>query len=86
MARRVLKAIAVLLVLVILSLTIQRITAATRYSKICSPACHLEVRGTRKPLEMEAKIGEDIGEDDAVGDDYDVYRRHGDVPSPGIGH
>ncbi|GMY08372.1 hypothetical protein FCV25MIE_03611 [Fagus crenata] len=82
MARRVLKAIAVLLVLVILSLTIQRITAATRYSKICSPACHLEVRGTRKPLEMEAKIGED----DAVGDDYDVYRRHGDVPSPGIGH
>ena len=77
------KAIGVLLVLVTLSLTIQiRITAATRYGKVCSPACHLEVKATRKVLDMETT---DPG-DDAVGDDYDVYGKYESVPSPGVGH
>lgn len=68
---------AILIVLVILSLTIQRITAATRYSKVWSTPT-----GTKKkPLEMEDDPG-----DDAAGDDYDFYRRHGSVPSPGVGH
>lgn len=77
MGRKELKASVVLLaiVLVILPLTIQRITAATRYSKVWSPT------GTRKPLEMEDDPG-----DDAAADDYEFYRRHGGVPSPGIGH
>ncbi|KAK4579698.1 hypothetical protein RGQ29_029384 [Quercus rubra] len=84
MARRVLmKAIGVLLVLVTLSLTIQiRITAATRYSKVCSPACHLEVKATRKALDMETTDPGDV----AVVDDYDFSRHNGDVPSPGVGH
>ncbi|KAL4620706.1 hypothetical protein ACB092_06G174800 [Castanea dentata] len=81
MSRWALKAIAVLLVLVTVSLTIQKTTAA-RYSKVCSsPECHLEVWATRKPLNMEAGPG-----DDAVGDDYDVYGKYESVPSPGVGH
>ena len=77
------KAIGVLLVLVTLSLTIEiRITAATRYSKVCSPACHLEVKATRKALDMETTDPGDV----AVVDDYDFSRHNGDVPSPGVGH
>ncbi|KAK4579699.1 hypothetical protein RGQ29_029385 [Quercus rubra] len=82
MSRWAMKAIAVLLVLVTVSLTIQSTTATARYSKVCSsPECHLEEWATRKPLTMEAGPGDDAG-----GDDYDVYGKYESVPSPGVGH
>lgn len=85
MARREFKAVAVLIVLVVLSLTIQRITAARRYSKVCSPGrCHLDVKGNQKPDDLD--IEDDPGDDAAGDDDYDFYRKHGDIPSPGVGH
>lgn len=74
------KASVVLLVIVllILSLTTQRITAATRHSKVLWSTPPTD---TRKSLEMEDDPG-----DDAAADDYGFYRNHGGVPSPGVGH
>jgi hypothetical protein len=68
----------VIFVLLILSLTTQRITAARRHSKAL---WRTPPTGTRKSLEMEDDPG-----DAAAGDDYGFYRNHGGVPSPGVGH
>lgn len=40
--------------------------------------------GTRKLLDMEGDYSS--GDETPPHNDYDYYRRQGDVPSPGVGH
>lgn len=73
-----------LILLVILCLTIQ---TATRNSELCSSGtCHLDITaGTRRP-DLDMKY-DTTGDHIEAADDYsDFYRKHGDVPSPGVGH
>lgn len=89
--REYLKTSVALILLVTLCLTIQAITTvlATRklyYSEVCSSGtCHLDITAGSKRLPLDMKYH--TGDVEAHEDDYsDFYRKHGDVPSPGIGH
>nr|KYP39432.1 hypothetical protein KK1_039267 [Cajanus cajan] len=72
----------VLLTLVLSLIMCQEIVATGRLrsKEGCGIACHGKVTGSHNPLEMEEH---DQAHDDY---DYDFYRKHGDIPSPGAGH
>lgn len=46
-------------------------------------ACHVKVTGSHDPLEMDEYDQAFVS---PPHDDYDFYRKHGDIPSPGVGH
>lgn len=48
-------------------------------------ACHVKVTGSHDPLEMD-EYGQAYVSPPHDDYDYDFYRKHGDIPSPGVGH
>ena len=46
-------------------------------------ACHVKVKGLH---EMDYNESNESPPRDDYGYDYDFYRKHGDIPSPGAGH
>ncbi|KAJ7965135.1 putative Transmembrane protein [Quillaja saponaria] len=75
-----------MILVVILTLTVlqQRVSATSRFrSRECSdPSFACRYKFTVKPLDME----EEYPDPPPDSYDYDFYRKHGDVPSPGVGH
>lgn len=79
----------VLIVLVLLLCLMCQEIAATgrlRSNEGCTSAgtaCHVKVTGLHEALETK-----DYGQGDESPPhyDYDFYRKHGDIPSPGVGH
>ncbi|GKU91248.1 hypothetical protein SLEP1_g5148 [Rubroshorea leprosula] len=83
MANREQKAASILLLVMFLPFLMFQYKVTTRFSRSCSPACHMEVTRTRKLYVMAQDFG---GGDDDYDYNNNFYRRQGDVPSPGVGH
>lgn len=71
----------------------ERSSEATRLGNGgCRSSCYVqEVAEIRSPMNnknrnLEGYSGSDHEDDDGGYSDYDFYRKHGDVPSPGMGH
>ncbi|KAJ1429797.1 hypothetical protein SESBI_08204 [Sesbania bispinosa] len=73
----------------LLSLMCQEIEATSRLrsKENCGIiACHVKITGLHQTLEMEDRQGNQSPPHDGYDYDYDFYRKHGDIPSPGAGH
>lgn len=87
--RFVVTVLALLLCLISQEIAATSRSLISREQKLCSSSgheCHVRVTWFRKALEME-DYG-DQGDESPPHDDYDYdfYRKHGDIPSPGVGH
>lgn len=90
MARRDLKASLVLTISLLLFSLMLQCKEATRFGSSFRPGlCNCEAATvaaseTRRLLDMEGDYNSK--DETPPQNDYDYYRRQGDVPSPGIGH
>lgn len=75
-----------LLVLAVVFCSIFEWRVAATFKASATHVYNFRETGPRKTLNLWENLKEVSAKDPVVQEDYDFYRRHGDVPSPGVGH